>query len=84
MTLFDYQLLTQNEQIELLYEHGVYIGKQKDGELTALLFGLESFYVEVYYKKYRCLITKLHCFSSTALIEPYLDQIDVEHLMYTP
>lgn len=83
MTLFDFQLLSQNEKIDLLYEQGVYIGKRKEEGLTVLLYGLESFYVEVFYKKYRCFITRVHCFNSTVFIEPYLDQIDVEHLVYT-
>jgi hypothetical protein len=83
MTLFDFQLLRQNEKVDVLYEQGVYIGKRKQGEATVLLYQLDSFYVEVFYKKYRCYVTKLHCFSSTSLLDPYLHQIDVESLVYT-
>jgi len=83
MTLFDFQLLPENEKIELLYKQGVYIGKRKEGTVTVLLYQLNSFYAEVFYKKYRCYVTKIHCFSSTAFLDPYLTEIDVESLVYT-
>lgn len=83
MTLLDYKLLSLDECIELLYRHGVYIGKRKEGELSLLLYQLDSFYVEVFYRKHRCHIQRLHCFSSTALLDPYLHDIDVDALVYT-
>lgn len=83
MTLFDFQLLSLDEMIDLLYRDGVYIGKRKEEDSTILLYGLESFYAEVFYKKYRHCVVRLHCFQSTALLDPYLDQIDVEHLVCT-
>ena len=83
MKLFDFQLLSEKEKIDLLYEQGVYLGKRKDGLLSVLLYQLDSFYVEVFYKKHRCYVQRLHCFGSTSLLDPYLDQIDVEHLVYT-
>jgi hypothetical protein len=81
MTSFDFKLLDQVEQINLLHEEGVYIGKRKINYCCVLLYQLESFYVEVFYKKYRCSVSKIHCFSSTRLLDPYLEQIDVEHLV---
>ena len=81
MTLYDFQLLPDQEQIAVLYECGVYIGKRKDAFSVVLLYQLESFYVEVYYRKYRSHIKKLHCFDSTELLDPYLEQIDVENLV---
>lgn len=79
MTLFDFQLLEDSEKIDVLYEEGVYIGKRKDGNRTVLLYQLESFYVEVFYRKHRRYVTRVHCFSSTALLDPYLEQIPVTY-----
>lgn len=80
MTLYHFQLLPLPEQIELLYKDGVYIGKRKGEWSSVLLYQLESFYVEVYYRKHRCYVSRLHCFRSTELLDPYLEQIEVEHL----
>jgi len=81
MTMYDFQLLPEQQQVELLYHSGVYIGKRREGISIILLYQLESFYVEVVYRKYRSHVKRLHCFDSTELLDPYLEQIDVENLV---
>jgi hypothetical protein len=81
MTLFDFQLLPEGEKLGVLYEEGVYIGKRKAGKLAALMFQLDSFYVEVFYRHYRRHVERIRCSSCTAFLEPYLEQIDVMHLV---
>jgi hypothetical protein len=81
MTMYDFQLLPEQQQIEVLYDYGVYIGKRKAETSIILLYQLESFYVEVFYRKYRSHIKRLHCFESNELLDPYLEQIDVENLV---
>lgn len=81
MTIFDFKLLSQREQLDLLYEQGVYVGKRKQGDTTVILYQLESFYVEIFYSKYRCFILAVSCFSSMHRLDPYLSQVDVEHLV---
>jgi hypothetical protein len=83
MNLSDFHTLSHQQKIDTLYQQGVYIGKRKLEELTVLLFQLESFYVEVFYKKYRTHFIHLNCSGSTSLLDPYLSQIEVEHLVYT-
>ena len=80
MTLFDFQLLSEGDQITVLYNEGVYIGKRKKKEMTALLYQVDSFYVEIVYKKYRRYIASMKCTASTAILDPYLEQISVEYL----
>jgi hypothetical protein len=81
MLMYDFQLLPEQQQIEILYRTGVYVGKRKEGISVILLYQLESFYVEVFYIKYRSHVMQLHCFDSTELLDPYLEQIDVENLV---
>ena len=81
MTLLEYRMLTDEEQIDLLYKNGVYIGKIVEKNLTKILYQLGAFYVEVHYQKYRCFINRLYCFSSTMKLTPYLEQMDVEDLV---
>ena len=81
MTLNDFTLLTDKEKIGLLYEHGVYVGKRKTGKTTTLLFQLENFYAEVFYRRYRREVERINCFEETTRIDPYLTEIHVEHLV---
>ncbi len=46
-----------------------------------LLYQLEGFYAEVYYLKYRFVIEKINCFTTTERLDPYLTEIDVEHFV---
>jgi hypothetical protein len=77
MKLFDFKLLDDAEQIDLVYRQGVYIGKRKKGERHVLLYQVEGFYVELYYKKYRHSVTAIKSSASTAFLDPYLAQIEV-------
>ena len=81
MTLFDFQLLPVMEQLDLLYEQGTFIGKRKVEAKTCVLYQLEGFYVEVIYRQYRRIPEKLRSFRSTAPLDPYLELIDVEHII---
>ena len=81
MRMSEYELLSQEEQIRLLYQQGIYIGKRKTGQLIRLLFQLDSFYVEIAYVSYRLSIQRMHYCESTSILEPYLEQIDVEYLV---
>ena len=80
MTMYDFQLLPEQEQTDLLHKNGLYIGKRKEGCFIILLYQCENFYVEVVYRKYRSHVKQLHCFDSTELLDPYLEQIDVKNL----
>lgn len=81
MTLFDFKLLSQREQLDLLYQQGVYIGKQKKVDVTVLLYQLDSFYIEIYYRKYRCYVLGVRCFTTMERLDPYLEQIAVDNLV---
>lgn len=81
MTLYEYHQLEEPEQVELLYKEGIYLGKRKKSSLSAVLYQLDSFYVEVCYNRYRRLIREVRCFHSTEFLTPYLEQIDVEELI---
>lgn len=81
MKLFDFKLLSKEEQTALVYEHGVYIGKRKYVDQFVLLYQLESFYVELYYWKYRHSISAIKSSALTSILDPYLEQIEVEDLV---
>ncbi|WP_162944484.1 hypothetical protein [Flavisolibacter nicotianae] len=73
--------MPEKEKTSLLYEQGVYIGKRRQGNSVVLLYQLNGFYAEVFYRTYRREIDRISCFSGTARLDPYLTAIDVESLV---
>jgi hypothetical protein len=73
--------LTDTEQIDLLYEEGVYIDKRKVGVTTVLLYQLNGFYIEVFYYKYRLSIAWIRCSESIQILDPYLEKMDIAELV---
>ena len=80
MTLFEFRQLPYPHQIRLLYEEGTYIGKNKDNGLTYLLYQLAGFYIEISYSLYRVKIEGLNFSESTDMLDPYLEQVEIELL----
>lgn len=78
MSLSEFEVLMEGEKVSVLYCRGVYVGKRRTGRLTRLLYQLESFYVEVIYSSYRSCIDTIVCSGSTTMVDPYLDQINIE------
>lgn len=81
MTLFDFSRLHDREKISLLYEYGVYIGKRKTSGTTIVLYQFEGYYAEIFYHTYRRQIERISCFAGTAKLDPYLREINLEHLV---
>jgi len=77
MTLHDFMLLPKRRQIDVIYEEGVYIGKRNHQQQSIVVYQVQTFYVEVFYRKYRYFISDIHCFTSVDLLTPYLSQINV-------
>lgn len=80
MNFYKFRMLDKNEQIDLLYEDGIYIGKRKEGNSIVVLYQLDSYYIKIFYQKYRCYVERLYCFTSPILLEPYLDQVNVHDM----
>jgi hypothetical protein len=81
MNLYEFELLSEHEQVEVLYNKGVFLGKRKVGEFSVVLYQVDAFYIEILYKKYRYYINRTRCFTSTKLLDPYLIQVDINDLV---
>lgn len=81
MRLHEFVRLPEKEKTALLYDQGVYIGKRRQGSSVVLLYQLDGFYAEVFYRRYRREIDRISCFSGTARLDPYLMAINVESLV---
>lgn len=76
----EFDILEEREKMDLLHSEGVYVGKRQLHHQVAILFQLESFYVEVVYDNYRSIIGYIKSGTSIDMLKPYLNQIG-EQLM---
>ena len=81
MTLCEFERMDLCSRLDLLQEEGLYIGKRKWNNLPVLLYQVEAFYIELYYSEYRLNLIEVRCFTSTILLEPYLEDILIEDLV---
>jgi hypothetical protein len=81
MKMFDFSLLAMEEQLDLLYKEGVFIGKLRKNNVFTVLYQYQSFYVEITYRKYRYAVQDIRCFESTEHLDPYLVKMDIEFLI---
>jgi hypothetical protein len=80
MKMFQFCLLSQYEQIDLLYNEGIFIGKIRLGKNYKVLYQVNDFYVEITYQQYRYLVDEIFCFKSTRKLDPYLHQMEINHI----
>lgn len=77
----EFQVLDVVQQLDYLQQEGVYVGKRKQGGITILLYQVDVFYVEVFYTKHRLDVDRIQCFQSMYRLDPYLEQITIEHFV---
>ncbi len=81
MDIQSFLRLNKKMQSELLYNDAIYISKRKSKSLTALLYQLDFFYVEIFYSKYRYNIISIKCFTNTDILDAYPeDAFILEHV----
>ena len=77
MTLYQFNVLTENEKTAIVWNEGDFVGDRKENNLSILLYQVQSFYVEVFYSGKENKISRLRSFSSLNQLEPYLNNIDI-------
>jgi hypothetical protein len=78
MSIEEFDKLDLRGKLEAVEKKAVYIGKRELDSRSAILFQLDSFYVEIIYKQYRRYVEEIKTSESTDFIALYLDQIKVE------
>ena len=77
MTLYQFNVLTENEKIAIVWSKGDFVGDRTENNLSISLYQVQSFYVEVFYSGKENKISRLRSFSSMNQLEPYLNNIDI-------
>ena len=80
MTLYQFNNLDELEQLEAIWEHGALVAEREDQINRYKLYQIDAFYVEVEWHKEYNVRRACRSFASTnaAMLQPYLDQIDVQ------
>lgn len=80
MTLQDFQVFSVAKQRRLVHTKGVFLLSRKGVGVTAILYQIESFYVELHLDAETAVMRHLVSFDNTAALEPYLSQIQLTEL----
>ena len=80
MTLYQFNVLSEDEKAAVLWSKGDIVGDSIENNFSILLYQIRSFYVELYYSGKENKISRLRSFSSTNQLEPYLGKINISEL----
>jgi len=80
MTLYEFKLLDEPEQIEALSNIGVLLGERKSETHRYMLYQIDGFYIELKYSLTDNSRQGIRTFTTTTLLEPYLGAIDIPNL----
>lgn len=81
MKMRDFDIMEGHDKLVMLSSDAVLLGLRKDGCFAIGLFQLENFYVEIYFHTTQGCIKNIRCFSGTAELSPYLEQVDISGLV---
>ena len=73
MTLYQYNLLSESQQLERLWDEGVFLMYRAELPFKYALYQIDSFYIELKYHAEDNALQGLRTFSSTKQLEPYFD-----------
>ena len=77
MNLHEFKQLNQNEQTQLVLEHGAFVATRMTPKHQIHLCMVEDFYVEMILNPRDNHIEIVRSFRSTQRLQPYLNQIDI-------
>ena len=77
MTLYQFKLADEAEQIMALWDRGTYLTERIDGDYTFKLYQIDSFYVEEQWHTKFNVRRAFISFISQEKLKPYLNDIDI-------
>ena len=78
MTLYQFNQLDEHEQMETLWEKGVFLADRTEGEYYIKLYQIDGFYLETYRLIEHNEIKRIRSFSSTDQLAPYIERLKLK------
>ena len=82
MTIYHFNKLNEEDQINTIEQDGVLVSEREDSFCYIKLYQIENFYVEFFYHSHFNVLINIHAFKNMACLDPYLQNMDVEALIY--
>lgn len=76
-----FKKLHPKRQRQQVLERGILLGRRESSRYSIYLYGLEDFYVEVYFFKEGGEYSTLRPFGEVDKLAPYLQQINIQELL---
>lgn len=78
----DFKQLPEWSQLDALQKEGIALGQREHKAWTVTLYSMQQHFVELWQKEGFYVITSFRQDAATyAVAEPYLDQVDLRHLL---
>ena len=81
MTYTEFKTLDKFMQVDMALEEGTIIGKRIENDDLLVLYHLHNFYIELWYLHDLSEIYSIRHTEGDALLEPYLEAIDISELL---
>lgn len=81
MDFYQFNYLPREQRADLVWQSGQFLALRSHMGCSVALYRLSRFFAEVWYSPEDNQIALVHGFESRTLLEPYLDDIDLEKLM---
>ncbi|WP_018613791.1 hypothetical protein [Segetibacter koreensis] len=81
MTLYQFKLLAEDQQMDLVWNEAVYVGDIQLTFTSILLYQLNSFFIEIACFKPNNKYFIVRSFSNINELKPYLNQIELSEFM---
>lgn len=83
MTIHEFNLLDDTSKGQAIIKYGVLLAERLCMDLQLALYQIDGFYVEVYFNSTYKVIQGLKSFDDIRTLEPYLEKIDINELLFT-
>ena len=77
MELYDFISLPVDDRATTVWNQGVYLCTRRSTHGYVNLYGIESFYVEVFFHTEYNEIDDIRCFQCVCALDPYLELIEI-------
>jgi len=80
MKMKEFKVLQITDQMHAIETKGVFLDRRSEGPYSIALFQIDGFYVELFFNAIRLIYKKIRIFENTALLNPYINEMDITDL----
>lgn len=82
MNIDHFTQLSEGDQLRLIQASGNFVAERKSAYCEVKLYQLDNFYIELYHHTHFNVIVNINAFTSPDMLDPYLDAVVIDNLIY--